>query len=180
MHINLEHAQKAIEAARNKAVSLKTQECIAVVDSGANLKAFLRMDDAWVGSIDIAIKKAKTACFFAMPTAYACRIRGATLRKFKLHHYQQSRHQIRRLLPPGPRLRQLIKAAHPRQWKRIRRTSAGGMGHAAWRAAMFHPPRATGREWVHRKFQRSSARRVSERRMVRLVARSTHHAGALA
>ena len=42
--------------------------CIAVVDSGANLKAFLRMDDAWVGSIDIAIKKAKTAVFFGMPT----------------------------------------------------------------------------------------------------------------
>ena len=40
MHINLEHAQKAIETARKKAVSLKTQECIAVVDSGANLKAF--------------------------------------------------------------------------------------------------------------------------------------------
>ena len=68
MHINLEHALKAIEAARKKAVSLKTQECIAVVDSGANLKAFLRMDDAWVGSIDIAIKKARTACLFAMPT----------------------------------------------------------------------------------------------------------------
>ena len=57
-----------IEAARKKAVSLKTQECIAVVDSGANLKAFLRMDDAWVGSVDIAIKKAKTACFFGMNT----------------------------------------------------------------------------------------------------------------
>ena len=37
-------------------------------DSGANLKAFLRMDDAWVGSIDISIKKAKTACFFGMAT----------------------------------------------------------------------------------------------------------------
>lgn len=42
--------------------------CIAVVDSGANLKAFVRMDDAWVGSGDIAVKKAKTACFFGMPT----------------------------------------------------------------------------------------------------------------
>ena len=39
-----------------------------IVDSGANLKAFFRMDDAWVGSIDIAIKKAKTAVFFGMPT----------------------------------------------------------------------------------------------------------------
>jgi uncharacterized protein GlcG (DUF336 family) len=68
MHINLEHAEEAIDAARKKAISLKTQMCIAVVDSGANLKAFLRMDDAWVGSIDIAIKKAKTACFFGMAT----------------------------------------------------------------------------------------------------------------
>lgn len=68
MHVTMEQAQKAIEAARKKAVKIDTQMCIAVVDSGANLKAFLRMDDAWVGSIDIAIKKAKTACFFMMPT----------------------------------------------------------------------------------------------------------------
>jgi uncharacterized protein GlcG (DUF336 family) len=68
MHITQEHALKAIDAARKKAVKIKTQMCIAVVDSGANLKAFLRMDDAWVGSIDIAIKKAKTAVFFGMPT----------------------------------------------------------------------------------------------------------------
>jgi uncharacterized protein GlcG (DUF336 family) len=32
------------------------------------LKAFLRMDDAWVSSMDIAIKKAKTACVFGMAT----------------------------------------------------------------------------------------------------------------
>jgi uncharacterized protein GlcG (DUF336 family) len=68
MHVTMEQAQKAIEAARKKAVKIDTQMCIAVVDSGANLKAFLRMDDAWVGSIDIAIKKAKTAVFFMMPT----------------------------------------------------------------------------------------------------------------
>jgi uncharacterized protein GlcG (DUF336 family) len=68
MHVTMEQAQKAIEAARKKAVKLDTQMCIAVVDSGANLKAFLRMDDAWVGSIDIAIRKAKTAVFFGMPT----------------------------------------------------------------------------------------------------------------
>src|SRR4249919_4114040 len=68
MHVNLENAEKAIAAARKKAIALNTQMCIAVVDSGANLKAFVRMDDAWVGSIDIAIKKAKTAVFFGMPT----------------------------------------------------------------------------------------------------------------
>ncbi|KAB1075188.1 GlcG/HbpS family heme-binding protein [Methylobacterium planeticum] len=68
MHVTMEEAQKAIEAARAKAVSLDTQMCIAVVDSGGNLKAFHRMDDAWVGSIDIAQKKAKTALFFGMKT----------------------------------------------------------------------------------------------------------------
>jgi len=68
MHVTIVNAQIAIDAARQKAVELGTKMCIAVVDSGANLKAFYRMDDAWVGSIDIAIKKAKTAVFFGMPT----------------------------------------------------------------------------------------------------------------
>jgi uncharacterized protein GlcG (DUF336 family) len=42
---------------------------IAVVDSGGNLLHFSRMEDAWLGSIDIAIKKARTAVMFRMPSA---------------------------------------------------------------------------------------------------------------
>src|SRR5450631_57326 len=68
MHVTIADAEVAIEAARKRAIELGTEMCIAIVDSGANLKAFHRMDDAWVGSIDIAIKKAKTAVFFGMPT----------------------------------------------------------------------------------------------------------------
>ncbi|MBA2408469.1 MAG: heme-binding protein [Gammaproteobacteria bacterium] len=68
MHIDFDKAKEAIEAAGKKAEEIDTKMCIAVVDSGGNLKAFARMDDAWVGSIDVAIKKAKTALFFAMPT----------------------------------------------------------------------------------------------------------------
>ncbi|ACA20539.1 protein of unknown function DUF336 [Methylobacterium sp. 4-46] len=68
MHVTIEEAEKAIAAARAKAQAIGTQMCIAVVDSGGNLKAFSRMDDAWVGSIDIAQKKARTALFFGMPT----------------------------------------------------------------------------------------------------------------
>lgn len=68
MHIAINDAEKVIQAARKAAIKLKTKMCIAIVDSGANLKAFHRMDDAWVGSIDVAIKKAKTAVFFMMPT----------------------------------------------------------------------------------------------------------------
>jgi uncharacterized protein GlcG (DUF336 family) len=68
MHVDITAAEAAIAAARKRAQELGTKMCIAIVDSGANLKAFHRMDDAWVGSIDIAIKKAKTAVFFGMPT----------------------------------------------------------------------------------------------------------------
>ena len=39
---------------------------IAIVDAGANLVAFARMDDAWLGSIDIAQRKARTARYFNM------------------------------------------------------------------------------------------------------------------
>ena len=41
---------------------------IAIVDAGANLKAFARMENAWLGSIDIAQKKARTARYFDMNT----------------------------------------------------------------------------------------------------------------
>ncbi|GBG12830.1 glycolate utilization protein [Novimethylophilus kurashikiensis] len=68
MHVNCEQAERIIDAAIAKARETGVPSCVAVVDSGANLKSFRRMDDAWVGSIDVAIKKAKTACFFAMPS----------------------------------------------------------------------------------------------------------------
>ena len=61
-------ARAAVDAAVIKAVEFSTRMNIAVLDTGGNLKAFLRMDGAWLGSIDIAIRKAKTARFFDMPT----------------------------------------------------------------------------------------------------------------
>ncbi len=66
--ITLEQAQKIVAKAIEKATEIGTKMDIAVVDAGANLKAFARMDGAWLGSIDIAIKKARTARFFDMPT----------------------------------------------------------------------------------------------------------------
>jgi len=66
--ITLDQAMTVIEAARKKAEAQGTLMDIAVVDAGANLKAFVRMDDAFLGSIDISIKKAKTARLFNMPT----------------------------------------------------------------------------------------------------------------
>jgi uncharacterized protein GlcG (DUF336 family) len=66
--ITMEQAKQIVEGALAKAQAEDLKMDIAVVDAGANLKAFIRMDGAWLGSIDIAIKKAKTARFFDMPT----------------------------------------------------------------------------------------------------------------
>ena len=66
--ISTEQALAAVNAAMAKAKAIDTKMDIAVVDAGSNLKAFARMDDAWQGSIDIAIKKARTARFFDMAT----------------------------------------------------------------------------------------------------------------
>lgn len=68
MSITLEQAQAAVQAAHQKSLEMGVKMNIAVVDAGANLTAFARMDDAWLGSLDISIKKAKTARYFDMPT----------------------------------------------------------------------------------------------------------------
>lgn len=68
MSITLDQAERIISIAKEKAGALETKMNIAVVDAGANLVAFVRMDGAWLGSVDIAIKKARTARFFDMNT----------------------------------------------------------------------------------------------------------------
>lgn len=68
MTITLDEARRVIAAAERKAESIKQPMNIAVVDSGGNLLAFVRMDGAWLGSIDIAINKAFTARAFDIST----------------------------------------------------------------------------------------------------------------
>lgn len=66
MNITLKQAEAAISAAKAKAIEINTLMNIAVVDSGTNLIAFAHMDDAWLGSIDISQRKARTARYFNM------------------------------------------------------------------------------------------------------------------
>ena len=68
MGITLAQAEQVIAAAKLKSAENELKMNIAVVDAGANLVAFARMDGAWLGSVDVSIKKAKTARFFDMPT----------------------------------------------------------------------------------------------------------------
>jgi uncharacterized protein GlcG (DUF336 family) len=66
--VTLEDARRIIVAAERKAKELKQPMNIAVADSGGNLVAHVRMDEAWLGSIDISIKKAFTARAFNIST----------------------------------------------------------------------------------------------------------------
>ena len=66
--ITLDEAQSIITAAQEKAREIGQPMNVAVVDDGTNLKAFARMEDAWLGSISIAIDKGFTAAAFEMPT----------------------------------------------------------------------------------------------------------------
>jgi uncharacterized protein GlcG (DUF336 family) len=66
--INLEDARRIIAAAEKKAEEIGQPMNIAVADAGGNLVAHVRMDGAWIGSIDISIKKAWTSRAFDIAT----------------------------------------------------------------------------------------------------------------
>jgi uncharacterized protein GlcG (DUF336 family)/6-phosphogluconolactonase (cycloisomerase 2 family) len=66
--VSHEEALQAVLAAKKKAEKLEVLVNIAVVDAGANLKSFIRMDESFLGSIDVAIKKAKTSRYFDIAT----------------------------------------------------------------------------------------------------------------
>lgn len=66
--LTLAQADKVLAGALDTAVKQGVPMNIAVVDAGGNLKAFRRMDGAFLGSIDVAIGKARTARMFNMST----------------------------------------------------------------------------------------------------------------
>jgi uncharacterized protein GlcG (DUF336 family) len=66
--ITLENARRIIGAAEKKALELGQPMNIAIADAGGHLVAHVRMDGAWLGSIDIAINKAFTARAFDIQT----------------------------------------------------------------------------------------------------------------
>lgn len=67
--VSLDDAQRVVAAGRAKADEIASPSNIAVVDVGGNLVTHIRMDGAWLGSIDISINKAFTARAFDIATA---------------------------------------------------------------------------------------------------------------
>ena len=61
-------ATLAVQAAVEESRKLNAKMNIAIVDDGANLVYFVRMDKSYLGSVDISIRKAKTAVMFQRPT----------------------------------------------------------------------------------------------------------------
>src|ERR1043166_2598477 len=66
--VTLKEARSVIAAAEKKAAEIGQPMNIAVADAGGNLVAHVRMDGAWIGSIDISIKKAFTSRAFDIST----------------------------------------------------------------------------------------------------------------
>lgn len=71
-HLKLTHdaAQRALAAGIAKAQAMGVPQCIAVVDDGGHLRAFVRMDNAKYLSIDSSLRKAMSAANHRRPTGY--------------------------------------------------------------------------------------------------------------
>lgn len=66
--ITLDAASRIIDAGQEKARDLGLNAVFAVLDAGANLVAFERMDGAWLASNDLALAKSRTSVMFEAPS----------------------------------------------------------------------------------------------------------------
>ncbi|HKC35252.1 MAG TPA: heme-binding protein [Chitinophagaceae bacterium] len=66
MEITLDQAESLLKKAKEKAKEIGVPMNVVILDTAGHLKCFMRMDGAFLGSIDIAMKKAKTSMLFRM------------------------------------------------------------------------------------------------------------------
>jgi uncharacterized protein GlcG (DUF336 family) len=102
--VKLDDARRVISAAENKAREIGQPMNIAVADEGGNIVAHIRMDNAWIGSIDISMKKAYTSRAFDIETidfSKAFSVRRPILRHSCVKRWQD--HDFRRRHPAQAR-----------------------------------------------------------------------------
>src|SRR6476620_10130214 len=92
--ITLADARRIIAAAESKAQEIGQPMNIAVVDAGGNLVAHVRMDKAWIGSIDISINKAWTARAFDVSTKQLAELSQSGDQFFGIHASNHGRVMI--------------------------------------------------------------------------------------
>jgi uncharacterized protein GlcG (DUF336 family) len=89
--LDLADARRIIAAGERKAIEMGIPYNIAVVDAGGGLVAHVRMDGAWLGSVDISINKAWTARAFDMSTEDLAHISQSGQQGFGLNTTNDSR-----------------------------------------------------------------------------------------
>merc|ERR1712140_159151 len=89
INMNQQIAVSGMNAAISEATKLGVKMNIAIVDAGGNLVMFNRMDGAWLGSIDIAMKKAKRSVFFNMPCSELGKLSQPGQPLFGIEHSNQ-------------------------------------------------------------------------------------------
>ena len=67
--LNIETTTRIVAAGQEAAAGIGVAMSIAIVDTAGNLVAFQRMDGAWLGSVDLAQRKARTSALFPMPSS---------------------------------------------------------------------------------------------------------------
>jgi len=92
--ITLADARRIIAAAEKKAEQIGQPMNIAVVDEGGNLVAHARMDNAWIGSVDISINKAWTARAFDVSTKQLAELSQSGDQFFGIHASNRGRVMI--------------------------------------------------------------------------------------
>ena len=92
--VTLREARQIIAAAEAKASEIGQPMNIAVVDGGGNLVSHVRMDGAWIGSIDISIDKAFTARAFDISTADLSKNAQPGQQFYGIHHSNHGRIMI--------------------------------------------------------------------------------------
>src|ERR1700704_1816675 len=92
--VTLADARRIIAAAELKAEEIGQPMNIAVVDAGGNLVAHVRMDKAWMGSVDISIKKAWTARAFDISTKELAELSQSGDQFFGIHASNNGRVMI--------------------------------------------------------------------------------------
>jgi uncharacterized protein GlcG (DUF336 family) len=92
--ITLADARRIIAAAEKKAEQIGQPMNIAVVDQGGNLVAHVRMDNAWIGSVDISINKAWTARAFDISTKQLAEFSQSGDQFFGIHASNRGRVMI--------------------------------------------------------------------------------------
>src|SRR6266481_1104515 len=139
--VKLEDARRVISAAEKKARDIGQPMNIAVADEGGNIVAHVRMDNAWIGSIDIAMKKAYTSRAFDIETKELAKHSQMGRRIFRYSCFKQRQNHDFCRRHPAKAGWQGSRGNWRQRWFR----RSGSRRRWGWRGCVLTPDSATER-----------------------------------